>query len=202
MPHVGPLVALLLMTTACAGPSITVSTTSPTPGASTSPGRDAALDLVPECRPDGCSVSGSTDRADGTRVVVVDELPDLGLARVLLIRQDKVLDTRALDSEFTDGVRTDTTGNLLVVLTGNTATSVVPLRVVGDRFKDVPVTGPDSGMYGDNNLQFVDQAGVLDIVTGQHAMLEGDVATATVTWRWNGTAYVAGPCVGHPAACP
>ena len=195
-----PLPLLAVLTACSIAASVPVSSALPEPSVA-APVRDPALDLVPDCRPDACTLSGSVDRADGSRVVVIDGLPDLGLAQVLLVRGGALLDVRELDSEFTEGLRTDTTGNLLVIVNGNTATDIVPLKVAADRLAAVPLRGSPEGMYGDNNYDFVDHAGVLAVVTGRHQMLVTGVVTATVTWTWDGTAYVEGPCVGDRAAC-
>ncbi len=193
--------SLLLLTAACGTTSVSP-IVSPSPTATASHGRDAALDLLAACRPDACSVSGSVDRADGTRVVVIEALPDLGDAQVLLVRGDRLVDSYVLRSQYSSGVRTDSTGHLLVIANGNTATDVVPLAVESDRLVPVPLRGSNQGMYGDNNYSFVDNGGVLDVVVGQHTMRDQGVATATVTWHWDGTAYVEGPCTGDREPAP
>lgn len=188
----------VMLTAACGGAAPTAS---PSPSVSASGGRDAALDLVAACGPDACSVSGSIERADGTRVVVIEALPDFGDAQVLLVRGDQLVDSYALPTPFSSGVRTDSTGHLLVIANGNTASDIVPLTVTSGRLVPVPLRGSDEGMYGDNNYSFVDHGGVLDVVVGRHAMLDQGQATATITWRWDGTAYVEGPCTGDRQAC-
>ena len=195
-----PWIPLLLLTAACSGGSAPAAL-SASPEATGSVGRDAALDLLAACRPDACSIGGSAERAEGTRVVVIDGLPDLGPAQVLLVRGDELIDSYELDGEQTGGLRTDATGHLLVVVNGNTASKVVPLTVESGRLVDVAISGSDDSMYGDNNYSFDDNNGVLDIVVGRHRLIDKGVAIASVTWHWDGKAYVEGPCIGDRQAC-
>lgn len=54
--------------------------------------------------------------------------------------------------------------------------------MVEGKLVDVPTRSSPEGMYGDNNYDFVDHAGILDVVTGRHELLDSGVATASVTW--------------------